>query len=295
MGDLHAEATRVLENQFVHLEYLVNPPRIVGLSPQGMGKGNLLADVGTSSIQTPYGDFYFRGGHRLWHSPEAMPRSYIPDNDGGSMSEFENGVRIDQPAEEWTHIAKSIEIRLNSDQPQIILLHELRNEGAWAVELAPWALTMLRPGGVAIFPQPAGNVDEAGLLPNRHLTLWPYASLNDSRLSWRDDFVLIHATPKLPPFKFGYFNRHGWIGYWLDGVFFVKRFDASIAPHQYPDGGCNVESYCNDQFIELETLGPLTKLEPGRSVFHAETWEVYTELVPDLVPPEIQEIVQNNQ
>lgn len=24
--------------------------------------------------------FYLRGGHRLWHSPENMPRSYMPDN-----------------------------------------------------------------------------------------------------------------------------------------------------------------------------------------------------------------------
>jgi hypothetical protein len=85
------------------------------------------------------------------------------------------------------------------------------------------------------------------------------------------------------------------MGYWMDDVFFVKRFDASTDPKRYPDGGCNVESYCNDQFIELETLGPLTKLEPGDSIFHMETWEVYTELIPDLVPPGVQETIQNKQ
>lgn len=291
MGDFHGEPTRVLENQFVQLEYLPNSARIVRFSPKS--KENLFADLGRIPLETPYGNFYFRGGHRLWHSPEAMPRTYMPDNEGAEVTEIKNGIRIDQAAEPWTHISKSIEIRLNPDQPQIMVLHELQNEGAWTVELAPWALTMFRTGGVGIFPQPTGNVDAAGLLPNRQLTLWPYASLNDSRLKLRDDFVLVHAEPKLPPFKFGYFSRHGWMGYWLDDTFFVKRFDASIDPKRYPDGGCNVESYCNDKFIELETLGPLTKLEPGDSVFHMETWEVYTELISDLVPSEIQTIVQN--
>lgn len=289
MGDFHGEPTRMLANQFIELEYLANSARIVRFSPAG--KANLFADLGTGSLQTEYGKFYFRGGHRLWHSPEAMPRTYLPDHEGGLVTEIPNGVRIEMPPEPWTQIVKSLEIRINPDQPQVMLLHELHNAGAWAAEFSPWVLTMLRLGGVGIFPQPTGNVDASGLLPNRHLTLWPYASLADSRLKLGDDFVLIHADPKLPPFKFGYFNRHGWIGYWLDGVFFVKRFDVSSNAKSYPDGGCNVESYCNDQFIELETLGLLTKVEPGESVFHMETWEVYPELLSDLVPPEIQEII----
>lgn len=289
MGDFHGEPTRLLENRFMQLECLANSARIVRFAPAG--KANLFVDLGLHPLQTRYGNFYFRGGHRLWHSPEAMPRTYLPDNDGATLREIENGIRIDQPAEPWTHIAKSVEIRLDPEQPRVVLQHELRNEGAWPAEFASWALTMFRPGGVAIFPQPSGNVDAAGLLPNRQITLWPYASINDPRLTWRDDFVLIHAEPKLPPFKFGYFNRHGWMGYWLDGVLFVKRFDASSDPATYPDGGCNVESYCNDKFIELETLGPLTKLEPGASVIHAETWEIYTELGAELIPSDIKEII----
>ncbi len=290
MGDFHGEQTSILENQFLQLEYLANSARIIRFAP--MGRPNMFADMGTTPISTPYGNFYFRGGHRLWHSPESMPRTYIPDNEGAALSELPNGVRIEMPAESWTHIAKSIEIELNPDQPQVILRHELRNEGAWAVEFAPWVLTMFRLGGVGIFPQPVGNVDATGLLSNRHIALWPYARVDDPRVMLRDDFVIVHADSQLPPFKFGYFNRHGWIGYWLDGTFFVKRFEVGTETKPYPDGGCNAESYFNDQFLELETLGPLTKLEPGESVFHAEIWEIYPELVSDLIPPEVQKIIQ---
>ena len=288
MGDFHGEPTRVLENQFLQLEYLANSARIVRLTPRG--RINLFAEVEYKTVETSHGTFRFRGGHRLWHAPEAMPRTYMPDNEAAQVSELPKGVRIDMPAEPWTHIAKSIQIELNPDQPQVILRHELRNEGPWAVEFAPWALTMFSLGGVGIFPQPVGNTDEAGLLSNRRLVLWPYTRLDDPRLRLRDDFLLVHATPQLPPIKFGYFNPHGWMAYALAGVLFVKHYDGQ-SNASYPDHGCNAESYCNDEFIELESLGPLTNVEPGASVVHNEIWEVHTELPSELIPPEIQKII----
>lgn len=194
MAGFHGEATHTLENPYLQLECLTNSGRIVRLSPTG--KSNLFADLGKSPTATPFGDFYFRGGHRLWHAPESMPRTYVPDNEGARVTEFPNGLRIEMPAEPWTHITKSIEIQLDASRPQVVLHHQLRNEGAWEVEFAPWALTMFRQGGVGIFPQNVGTIDEAGLLPNRQLVLWPYAQLNDPRLTLRDDFLLLHATPQ---------------------------------------------------------------------------------------------------
>lgn len=283
-NDFNGWPTQILENKFVRLEYLAGSPRIVRFNP--VGKANMLADLGNESLTTEYGDFHFRGGHRLWHSPEAMPRTYIPDNEGAKVSEIPGGVRIDQPAEVWTNISKSLEIRLNPDQPQVIVRHELRNDGPWAVELAPWALTMLRLGGTAIFPQPVGNTDPAGLLANRQLAIWPYTLLNDPRLVLRDDCILIRATPSLPPVKIGYFNPHGWEGYWLDGTLFVKRFD-SPAGTNFPDGGCNTETYVNHKFIELESLGALVQLSPGATAIHTETWDLYDSLEQPFIPAEV--------
>jgi hypothetical protein len=56
-------------------------PRIVRQSERF---DNLFANLGNEGLTTPYGEFHFRGGHRLWHSPEAMPRTYIPDVQGVS-------------------------------------------------------------------------------------------------------------------------------------------------------------------------------------------------------------------
>ena len=92
-----------------------------------------------------------------------------------------------------------------------------------------------------------------------------------------DDFILLQADARMPPVKIGYLNRAGWIAYLRLGVLFVKRFTPQPAlPHT--DFGCNTESYCNDAFIELETVGPLQTLTTGSVVEHIEDWEFISAL-----------------
>ena len=69
---------------------------------------------------------------------------------------------------------------------------------------------MFQLGGTVILPQPNNKVDETGLLHNRLLALWSYASINNPRLLLRDDFNLIHATHNPSALNIGYFNTHGW-------------------------------------------------------------------------------------
>jgi hypothetical protein len=275
---------RTLKNDFLEIEYLSDSLRIVGLTPAG--KPNLLADLRhVAPIGTPYGDFSFRGGHRLWHAPEAIPRSYIPDH-GVSIHDLPDGVMMEAETEPGTGIRKQIEIHLAADKPKITLTHTLLNQGMWAVELAPWAITQLKLGGTAILPLPTGNADAAGLLHNRQISLWAYTRLNDPRLKLDDPFILFKAEALLPPFKMGYFNLHGWLAYWVQGVLFRKTFDVR-AGLSHPDNNCNAEIYCGDQFVELESLAPLTKLQPGASATHTEVWEVFNGL--DTLPKEMQQ------
>ena len=276
---------QILKNDFLQIEFLTNSLPITGLTPAG--KPNLLADLSDLvPIPTPYGEFYFHGGHRLWHAPESMPRTYIPDSGELRMTELANGVFLEARTEPGTGIRKQIEIILAPDTPSVRLTHTLINDGLWPVELAPWAISQFRLGGTVILPMPVGDVDPAGLLPNRQISFWPYARINDPRLKLDDKFVLFKADALLPPFKFGYFNPHGWMAYWLDGVLFRKTFDV-LADLDHPDNNSNAELYCNDRFVELESLGPLTTIRPNESVTHVETWEILTGLDP--LPMEVQE------
>jgi hypothetical protein len=273
--------TRTLANKHLRLDYLTTAgPRIVRLSLAG-SDDNLFAEVADIKIPTPYGDYSLFGGHRLWHSPEAMPRSYMPDNDAPKVADLPDGVRLTSAVEPGTGIRKCIELQLEPDRPAVTVTHRLENQGVWPVELAPWAISQMRLGGVAVLPQIQGKLDLAGLLPNRNLVLWPYTRLSDRRLSLNDDFVFVSADALTSPVKIGYFNRNGWVGYLVGGVFFVKRFEVQPAL-AHPDFGCNVESFCNDRFIEIETVGPLQRLEPGQAAVHVERWELYP--VPSVSP-----------
>jgi hypothetical protein len=287
MSEFHGEQTGILENEFLRLEYLLNAPRIVRLTP--FGKKNVFADLGRESLSTPYGDFYFRGGHRLWHAPEEFPRTYIPDNTGARVEQIENGVQIVQPVEPDTHIIKSIQITLDPTKAVVTLMHTLRNDDANDVLLAPWALSMFMLNGVAVIPLPVG--DEDAKLPNRNLVLWPYASVNDSRLKLSDEAIIIRPHAKNPALKIGCFCPEGWMGYWIDETFFVKRFANPGLVQDHPDWGCNVEIYCNDKFIELETLGPMATLKSGADVKHTEVWELYDTLKLDWIPEKLQKLL----
>jgi hypothetical protein len=57
-------------------------------------------------------------------------------------------------------------------------------------------------------------------------------------------------------------------------MLFVMRaaFDAQAAYYEF---GSSSECYCNDKFLELETLAPIQRLEAGGSAEHVETWDLY--------------------
>ena len=277
---------RVLKNDFFEIEYLTDSLRVMGLIPAG--GANMLADISDiPPISTVYGDYHFVGGHRLWHSPEAMPRTYIPDTEL-TITDLADGVSLEAQTEPGTGIRKRIEIRLSADKPSASLTHTLINDGLWTVELAPWAISQFRLGGTVILPMPVGNADPAGLLHNRQFSLWPYARINDPRLKLDDEFITFKADALLPPFKIGYFNPNGWLAYWLDGVLFRKTFEVQAGlPH--PDNNCNAEMYCNHRFVELESVGPLTTLLPGESVHLVETWDLTDGI--DSLPEEAQRLL----
>lgn len=283
--------SRSLDNGFIHIKALVTAgPRILHLSTSG--GPNLLAMLTPNEKRaTPYGDYYFMGGHRLWHAPEALPRTYIPDTDGLVCEELPDGLRLHRPTEAGTGISKTMDIHLVPGRAAATLVHSLKNDGLWEVELAPWALTTFKLGGTAILPQPVGNSDPDGLLHNRLLAIWPYTRINEPRLVLRDDFILIKATSSLPPLKIGYANPRGWLGYYIDGVLFRMTFDVTPGA-TYPDGGCNTESYCDARAIELETLGPLVRLAPGASVTFNETWELFPSIEQPFLPEEIRALIE---
>jgi hypothetical protein len=245
-------------------------PRILSLRHHG-GE-NILAELPDLVAEcVGVGPFHFYGGHRLWHAPEDTSRTYMPDSEPVELTSIEQGVRLVQSIEARTGIQKSMQITLPGKQPQVTIQHQLTNHGLWPVELAAWGITQLKPGGVAILPQSVVWTDK---LPNRSLVLWPYDDMSSPNIHWRKDRIELQTPYMEGAFKLGFPNPRGWLAYWRQGTLFIKRA-AYFAQETYCDFGCSSECYMNDLFIELETLSPMRKLEPGGSIVHVETWEYH--------------------
>ncbi|MDD3927912.1 MAG: hypothetical protein PHT33_14780 [bacterium] len=211
------------------------------------------------------------GGHRLWHSPEKAVRTYSPDNTPIEMIEEDGKVILRQPTESLTGITKEIELEMSPDEPKLSVVHRITNDNLWAVDLAPWALSVMAPGGTAVVPQPE-YAEENGFAPNRSVSVWPYASMGDDRINWGHDYIMLKQdTMAKGPFKFGLNADSNWCAYANNGHLFVKLFDY-IDEALYPDYEASVECYTNDRMLELETLGPLVYLEPGAVIEHPEGW-----------------------
>lgn len=231
------------------------------------------------------------GGHRLWHAPEAMPRSYAPDNAPIRFETFADGFKLIQPVERTTGIEKEIELHLAPNAAQAHVIHRLTNHNLWAVELAPWALSVMAPGGKGIIPLPRRGSHPADLQPANRLVLWHYTDMSDSRWTWGNQYILLRqdATASRPQ-KMGASVPIGWCAYARAGYLFLKR--VAFQPESlYPDLGCSVEMFTNADMLELETLGPLTRLEPGMTAEHIEEWYLFRDIPTPMTDSDINQFV----
>jgi hypothetical protein len=225
--------------------------------------------------KTDLGEWKAVGGHRLWHAPEAIPRTYAPDNVPVRWETAAGRVTLRQAVEAGTGIEKTMTVSLAPTGTRVTVTHGLANRGLWDVELAPWALTVLRGGGTAILPQEPYRSHADALLPVRPMALWAYTDLSDPRFAIGPRYIRVRTdASRTEPQKIGLGNRQGWAAYAIGGTLFVKRFPYREGA-SYPDYGSNCEVYTQGSFIELETLGPLARLRPGEGTEHVETWELF--------------------
>lgn len=236
------------------------------------GHRNILYVSPEDSGKTGGSDWRIYGGHRLWIAPEAIPLSYHPDNTAVPYSFSDGSLTVTAPKESTSGISKEMQIILSADSNKVTVVHRLKNENPFDIQLSVWAISALTPGGSAIVPQEPYGEGNDYLLPARPLALWQYTKMNDPRWVWGEKYILAkYDATLLSEQKIGVLNKQGWAAYYIDKTLLIKQFDY-IANAIYPDFGCNNEVYINGAFLELETLGPLITLQTNESAEHVEHW-----------------------
>lgn len=95
--------------------------------------------------------------------------------------------------------------------------------------------------------------------------MYAYTNLADPRWKFTRKYLTLRQDPNNSNAqKLALFNPNTWAAYILNGEVFVKRTTADPSAH-YPDFGCSFATFTNDQFLEVETLGPIRKVAPGQT------------------------------
>lgn len=239
------------------------------------GGENMMGVHPEAAVPTDLGEWRPLGGHRLWVAPEGMLGSYAPDD--GPVEVREDGAlsAAFSRAADAAGFAKELVVTLDASGSGVMLTHRITNAGPFPVEVAPWAITIVRGGGEVLLPHEPFRAHGDALLPARPLVLWPFTDMNDPRWTWGERFVRLRTDPdRAHPQKVGAGNSLGWCAYRAGGDVYVKRFGFD-ARARYPDFGANCETYVAGDYAEVESLGPLAVLAPGESAEHVERWSLH--------------------
>jgi len=217
-----------------------------------VGGQNLFKEFAEQLGKSGEKEFQLRGGDRVWKAPEDPVATWAPDNVPVEIQVTATGVIAREPVEPLTQLQKEIEIRLAPAGTEVRVFHRITNHSLFPLEFAPWALTMMAPGGMAVSGFPPRGTHPKNLEATNPLVMWAYTNLA----------------------KIGMFNKDTWAAYLLNGEAFIKRTKAEPGQH-YTDFGCSFETFTNNEFLEMETLGPMTKVTPGATVELVEDWALF--------------------
>jgi hypothetical protein len=261
-----------------HIELTVTTgvgPRVTSFRPLAGPARNLFLEFPADESRAL--GYLLRGGHRLWHSPEDAVRTYQPDDEPLVVKLLPRGVALTQPVEPKTGLQKGMKIELFGERT-VKITHTLKNRTLWPIECAPWALTMLRPGGYGVVPLlPKGDHAKGDFLPTWTMVPWTFTDLSLPVWKFGRNFIGVEVAQAKNAQKIGLSNYPGWSACWLDGVTFVK-YAPVVHGARYPDLGCAFETFTNGAVLELETLGALAPIAPGKTVTHTEWWTILEKL-----------------
>lgn len=240
-----------------------------------IGSQNLFKNFDESMGHSGESEWMLRGGHRIWAAPEEAPRTYAPDNGPVAICVARDVLTATQPVEPTTGLQKEITVKLAAAGTAVEVIHRIKNTLLWEIEVAPWSISMMAQRGVGITGFPPRGKHPDILPPTHPLVMWAFTDLSDPRWKFTKKYIILRQDPDNPvPQKIGHFNPKTWGAYLLGSELFITRTDAD--PSQpFPDFGCSYETFTRDDMLEIETLGPMTRLAPGGSLEHVERWTLH--------------------
>ena len=98
-----------------------------------IGEKSLFAEFPAQKTDPAKEKWHSFGGHRLWHGPEDIVRTYMPDNDPVHIELRPTSVLVQQNIEPRTQLQKGMEVCLDSTGTHVQVTHQIRNHSLFDV------------------------------------------------------------------------------------------------------------------------------------------------------------------
>ncbi len=244
-------------------------PRVVRLG--FVGDPNELHESPTEKALKGGDEYRSYGGHRLWVAPEDFDVTYFPENEPVEVAEEGDWIAFSSATDKHG-LQRELRIK-SSGEGCFELEHRIHNRGIAPFTFAPWALTVMAPGGECLFPQEPFAAHSENFLPVRPLVLWAYTDMTDPRWTWGQRLIRLRHDPNGKPQKVGAFVSAGWAAYKNGDRLFVKRFPA-VENGSYLDFGCNFETFTRHDMLEVESVGQKEDVQPKDYASLRECWSL---------------------
>ncbi|MFC1692132.1 hypothetical protein ACFL1R_01345 [Candidatus Latescibacterota bacterium] len=167
------------------------------------------------------------------------------------------------------------EFRLDRNSSHLSFTQTIKNISGETKRYNHWSRTFAEGGGICLVP-----LTEYSRFPQGYIIYGPgpvltYRHKEHPNVRVRDGFLEISGTPPQP--KFGIDSYAGWLGYITkSNLLFVKKFPV-YTDRVYGEVAAYTISlwYFKEQMCELEPIGPLETIEPGKSASFTEDWWLF--------------------
>ena len=169
-------------------------PRIIRFG--FVGGQNLFKEFADQLGKSGEEKFQLRGGDRVWKAPEDPIATWAPDNGPVEIRVTPTGLIAREPVEPLTNLQKEIEISMAPSGTQVTVSHRIVNRSLFPLEFAPWALTMMAPGGFVVTGFPPRGHHPANLEATNPLVMWAYTNLADPRWKFTEEISNSSSGPE---------------------------------------------------------------------------------------------------
>lgn len=165
-------------------------------------------------------------------------------------------LMITSPVSQRLGLSVGKDFQIDKKAGAFVITYSIKNEGNEPRRVAPWEISRVPNADGQIFFEAVDSIWPAGLMSFE----------TEQGASW-------YKTDEAPQNRKVNADARGWLAYAADGLLLVKRFQ-DLKNNEPAPGEAEVQVYVNrgKSYIELESQGAYTLLQPGESLQWTVRW-----------------------